>query len=65
MRYMTIVHIEKISTGLWTIFANFKTELKQVTIFLHLSKILQFYCTKKKDSAHVLMIYATVMSMKM
>lgn len=37
---MTIVHIEKISTGLWTIFANFKTELKQVTIFLHLSKII-------------------------
>lgn len=32
---MTIVHIEKISTGLWTIFANFKTELKQVTIVLH------------------------------
>lgn len=64
---MTIVHIEKISTGLWTIFANFKTELKQVTIFLHLSKILQFYCTNKNKtkSAHVLMIYATVMSMKM
>lgn len=32
---MTIVHIEKISTGLWTTFANFKTELKQVTIVLH------------------------------
>jgi len=53
MRYMTIVHIEKISTGLWTIFANFKTELKQVTIFLHLSKILQFYCTKKKKTLHM------------
>lgn len=26
---MTVVHIEKISTGLWTISANFKTELKQ------------------------------------
>lgn len=33
-RYMTVVHIEKISTGLWTIFANFK---------LSLSKLLYFY----------------------
>lgn len=71
---MTVVHIEKISTGLWTISANFKTELKGD---LHYSSTrsrtaclkhpillyLQFYRTK--NSTHVLMIYATVMSMKM